>query len=450
MSRTAVLLICLIAAVSLVFRPASASTPPSIESNEGPHPQRTTVLDNGVRVTLTPYDTDGRATVRFVIEAGTAYESQSEAGLADVTARWLRLQSTSDAPGEMAVDVTVTSDAMVFSSDVAASAAPVAIRRMRQLVNTSLDDISERSALDSARTHAAQVLTHSPSPQADARQQLRRTMYQDETYGRPLPSQAQIRGFTGADVASFIRRHVAPDRASLYVTGSFRPSDAIESARKHLGTWKGTASGLPLQVTTGPGGDVTVIDRPNRSQVAVAIGTPTVAPGHTDYAALQVATTLIGGGHTSRLAQSTSLASTSSPYSLLVPHRETTYWTAVVATRPTQTRPAVQTVRAILEELRNTAPDSSSVYRAQTVLVDRFLMQSSTRDGLADQMMFLNRHGLDESYFLKYQARIRSVRPQDVQRVVRQYLAPSDLSIVLTGPARLIQPQIAPVRRQMP
>jgi len=84
------------------------------------------------------------------------------------------------------------------------------------------------------------------------------------------------------------------------------------------------------------------------------------------------------------------------------------------------------------------------------MLIDRFLMQSSTRDGLTEQMMFLGQHELHVDYFLTYRDRIQAVSPSDVQHVVETYLSPERLTYVITGPKRIIDPQIAPVERQMP
>jgi len=413
-------------------------------------PPQTTELENGVRVHMTPYETDGRATVRLAIRAGSAYESASEAGLAEVTARWMARRSASTERGAVRLDVRITHDAMVFSADVAASAVPSTIKRVRNLADSRDVAVTRGSALDTARKETAARFDQTASVPSDARQQLREALYGSASYGRPKPAARQIRSYTPADVESFMERFVAPERTDLYIVGSFRPADVLETARKHMEPWTATATGPSLRVRTPKTKDVVVVDRAGRSEVAVAVGVPVVAPGHTDYAALQVATTLIGGGHASRLAQASLPEATSSPYSLLSDHRRSTYWAAVVATRPTQTRPAVQTIRRILQDLRETTPDTSEVKRAQTMLIDRFLMQSSTRDGLTEQMMFLGQHELDVDYFLTYRDRIQAVSPADVQRVVKTYLSPERLTYVVTGPKRIIDPQIAPVERQMP
>jgi predicted Zn-dependent peptidase len=84
------------------------------------------------------------------------------------------------------------------------------------------------------------------------------------------------------------------------------------------------------------------------------------------------------------------------------------------------------------------------------MLIDRFLLQSSTRDGLTEQLIFLNRHNLSVDYFMRYEERIRAVTPEDVHRVVVSYLAKERISTVATGPEAVIRPQLAPFRKRLP
>jgi zinc protease len=193
-----------------------------------------------------------------------------------------------------------------------------------------------------------------------------------------------------------------------------------------------------------------IFERPGSKEATLAIGTPVPGPGHEDAAALEIATILIGGGHASRLARADDVPFTASPYSLIASYRDASYWAAVTSTRATHAQPALQMMRRILDDLRSSPPDTAAVERAQIVLIDRFLLQSSTRDGLADQLMFLDRHGLSTNYFMTYQERIRSVTPNDVLRVVNTYLSPRRLTTVVTGPKRLLQPQLAPFRERIP
>jgi len=104
-------------------------------------------------------------------------------------------------------------------------------------------------------------------------------------------------------------------------------------------------------------------------------------------------------------------------------------------------------MQAAIRTLAESDPAPDALDAAQSMLVRRFLMQSSTRDGLTDQMMYLDRHDLDINYFMQYESRIRAVSPEDVRRVTARYLAPERLTTVIVGPRRLIEPQLGASRR---
>ena len=429
-------------------------TAPSLASSRTSQHEFT--LPNGVHVTLTPFETDNRATLRLVFGFGTADETRAEAGLTRVLAEWITQGDT--APGAVTVSSEVTADALILDVEVAPSAVPDAItalhKRIGDVTFLTRDEAiqpgsTSHARFDASRTAAAHSRTNLAG-HADARQALRSVLFQEVTYGRPEATDEQIRAYTPVDLQSFVQRHLTPKQTSLYVVGSFRRSETEVAATKHLGSWTTTSAAPPRQVTPVSEASLRIFGRPTSVEATLAIGTPVPGPGHQDAAALEVATLLVGGGHASRLAQAESVPYASSPYSLVAPHRDASYWVAVASSRATHAQPVLQTMRRILSDLRDSPPDCAEVQHAQTVLIDRFLLQSSTRDGLADQLMFLDRHGLTTDYFMTYQERVRSVTPSDVQRVVETYLTPDRLTIVATGPKRLLQPQLAPVRERIP
>ena len=439
--------------------PADAN--PSVDAAAS-NVRRTITLPNGLRVRLVPFEADNRATVRLVIAAGTAHETASEAGMTHVLAQWIEHATETDTPGAVAYETQITPDALLLNSDVAPSAVPDAISRLESVITAvtglatrtsdpSTVPRSAKQAFENAKAAVASERDPSPaSGHATARGTLRSVLFQQQSYGRPDASPSQIAAYTLSDLTSYVNRHLSPRSTGLYVVGSFRPGEAEAAARKHLGDWTHPTTVSSRRVAPIADASLHILDQPNSTKTTLALGAPLPGPGHPDYPALRVATILIGGGHASRLAQSRAVPFTASPHSLIESHWEASYWAAIVSTRATHAQPALQAVHRILSDLRATAPDTSSVLRAQTMLIDRFLLQSSTRDGLTEQLIFLNRHNLSVDYFMRYEERIRAVTPEDVHRVVVSYLAKERISTVATGPEAVIRPQLAPFRKRLP
>jgi len=428
---------------------AGRRTNPAVEP-----PRRVIQLGNGVRTILVPFSTDDRVTIRLVVDGGTGGERASEAGIAEVAARWMKVASRDRTPGAISLDVDVTAHAMSFTADVVPSAAGSALRRMERLVRTAVsgmaspdDSAPSTPALDRAKASAIQSVGP-PSLQADARHHLRKRLFRETGYGHPSPTREQISQYVLPDVRSFIDRHVHPKRVRLYVVGRF-PSDAVaQEAGTALGTWtRATSPPSRPPSSLAPQDSLVIVDQAGASESVIALGAPVVGPSHEDHPALTVASMMIGGSHASQLARSQDFDPTSPPYSQIIAFRDAAYWSAIGSIRPTQTRPALQSMQAAIRTLAESDPAPDALDAAQSMLVRRFLMQSSTRDGLTDQMMYLDRHDLDINYFMQYESRIRAVSPEDVRRVTARYLAPERLTTVIVGPRRLIEPQLGASRR---
>ena len=53
-----------------------------------------------------------------------------------------------------------------------------------------------------------------------------------------------------------------------------------------------------------------------------------------------------------------------------------------------------------------------------------FLVQNASRGGLIGRLSFVDQHGLGDAYLATYVKRVMAVTPEDVRRVVNDYLVP--------------------------
>lgn len=65
-------------------------------------------------------------------------------------------------------------------------------------------------------------------------------------------------------------------------------------------------------------------------------------------------------------------------------------------------------------------------------------MQLSSQSGVANQLAGLRLNGLPNSYLETYVTRVRSVEPDQIERVASRYFSPSDAAIVIVGDASKI------------
>ena len=110
-----------------------------------------------------------------------------------------------------------------------------------------------------------------------------------------------------ADVQSFFDLYYAPNNATLVITGDFRPATARQLVRDYFGGIQGgqalPAVSCAAQAATGAEVVKRVLDR-NASLPAILSAYRVVPPAHADFPALELLSTILGGGESSRLNRS--------------------------------------------------------------------------------------------------------------------------------------------------
>src|SRR6266550_2206829 len=122
-------------------------------------------------------------------------------------------------------------------------------------------------------------------------------------YGHPVIGEREhVRAATAAIIKSHYDRWYHPNNASLVVCGGFDPDKALSLIKELFGPLH--AAKLPERKAVPAGAP----KRPGRQEIPskfevprMVMGFNTVASGHPDFYALEVAQTLLSGGKTSRL-----------------------------------------------------------------------------------------------------------------------------------------------------
>ncbi|MDO5501670.1 MAG: pitrilysin family protein [Actinomycetia bacterium] len=115
-------------------------------------------------------------------------------------------------------------------------------------------------------------------------------------------SRASLAAITPADIRDFCRETLTPDGAVLCIAGDFSGIDLPEMLGSTIGRWSGpTRSATPEPPAQSPGPLFQVVHLPGSVQSQLIVTAPSVTRDHPDWAALEVASHIIGGGPTSTL-----------------------------------------------------------------------------------------------------------------------------------------------------
>ena len=187
-----------------------------------------------------------------------------------------------------------------------------------------------------------------------------------------------------------------------------------------------------------------LVDKPGAAQSEIRIGRIGAERSTTDYYALIVMNTILGGSFSSRLNQNL---------------RETHGYAygagslfdfrplpgPFLAAAAVQTDATDSSLVEFMKELRGitTQVTDEELLRARNYVALQFPGNFERVAGTADELADLVSYGLPDDYFATYVDRIMAVNRDDVIRVARKYIDPDRVAIIVVGDRARIE---APIR----
>ena len=429
--------------------PPAPGTPRSFQIPRG----RELALGNGMGVTLVPYGEVPKVTIQLVSRVGNVDEATDQVWLADVMADLMEEGTTTLTAEQIAtraavmggaLSVSVGPNTTVIGGSVLAEFAP----QLAELVaDVARNPSFPASELDRIRTDRLRQLSLARSqPGQLALEKFRSVLYPGHAYGRIFPDPEKLQGYTVDMVRDFYTRNFHAGRSHLYVVGRF-DDDAVEAAvRRAFGGWQGGADLKASVPAPRSARAVHLVNKPGAVQSTIYLGLPVIDPSHPDYVALQVTNSLLGGSFASRITSNIreQKGYTYSPSSSVSARYRDAYWAEVADVTTNVTGASLKEIFYEIERLRAEPPTREELRGIQNYLAGNFVLQNSSRAGIIGQLSSIDLHGLGEDWLESYVPRIHAVTPQDVQRIMRTYLDPGRMTIVVVGDRSQIEEQVRP------
>jgi zinc protease len=264
-------------------------------------------------------------------------------------------------------------------------------------------------------------------------------IYGFHPYGMPGNGTAQsLMGLTRQDFVDFHRQYFVPNNALVAVVGDISAADAMAGLEKVFAAWK--PGEVPAQTVTDapdPTRRVIVIDKKDAVQTEIRVGHIAIPRKHNDYEAIDQAVKILGGEGANRLQQ------------VLRSQKQLTYGAsadletyklagAVIAETDTQTANTAEALRVVVDEftrLQRERVYDEELMGAQNYMVGHFPLTIEVPDAIATQVLNQLFYDLPVEELPRYRERVMRVTPDEIQRVARWFIRPSQLSIVLVGDA---------------
>jgi zinc protease len=450
-------LVALIGALSLVAaqptKPATKVSAPPVakppvarSALDKLPPIETFTLGNGLTVAVLSIDTVPAVSVQLWYRAGSKDEPRDRRGLAQVAARSMwkgshrvrpdaHIQLIGAVGGR--VNGGTDEDATHLGDSVPSAYLDFAIEleaeRMRGLQLREVAVKSEREQL------ITELKQEDSSPIARGLRRLLELSFTKHPYAWPSGGVlGDLQAVTAGDVQRFYDTYYVPNNALLIVVGDASIDTVKASVNKHFGSF----AAAPIVRTTTPDSEPAITAQRRETAkpgqlglVMIGFGVP--AAVSKDWAALQVAATLLGTGDGSRIKQR--LRAGGKEIGLdggvsAQPREHPSLFIALAAYRDGG-GDAVEA--ALFDEINKLAlrgPGKEELRIAKTQLQARAAFALEGSDGIASQ---LGRSWIlsgDVKAFAGEIDRIEAVKIEDVKRVLSTYLRPERATILVIPP----------------
>jgi zinc protease len=403
-------------------------------------------LSNGMQVVLVSQNEQPAISVRMIIRAGAAHDPKGKHGLAMMTATLLDQGAGSRTAAEIADEIDFIGGVLGTGAGTDLSFINAVVMKDSYHVALGLmSDVAMRPTfaqdeIDRQRSQALSALKVSAEdPESVADRVIDRLIYGFHPYGMPGAGTAEsLTSLTRADFVAFHRQYFVPNNALVAVVGDIDPNEAMAGLEKYFGTWK-PAEIPAANVTEPPDATrrVIVIDKKDAVQTEIRVGHIAIPRKHNDYEAIDQAIKILGGEGANRLQQ------------MLRSQKQLTYgasadldtfkWAgAVIAETDTQTATTAEALRLTVDEftrLQRERVNDGELEGAQDYMVGHFPLTIEVPDQIATQVLNQLFYELPVEDLPRYRERILKVTPDEIQRVARWFIRPSQLSIVLVGDA---------------
>jgi zinc protease len=403
-------------------------------------------LTNGLQVVLVSHHEQPAVSVRMIVRAGAAQDPKGKMGLAMMTAALLDQGAGSRTAEQIADTIDFVggilgtgagTDLTYINTVVMNDSLPLALQLMADVVRRPTFSAQE---IERQRQQAMSGLTvAAEDPDNVASQVIDRLIYGFHPYGLPGSGTADSLGtLTRQDIVDFHQRYYAPNNAIIAIVGDVAADVAIAGLEKVFGDWpsRDVPAFAPIEPPE-PTKRVVVIDKPDAVQTEIRVGQLGIPRRHNDFLAMDQAVKILGGEGANRLQQ------------VLRSQRGLTYGASadlqaykttggIVAETDTRTDATAEALRLTIDEfykLQRERVYEGELEGAQAYLAGHFPLTIETPDAIATQVLNQLFYELPLEELQTFPDRVRSVTPDDVQRVARSYFRPDRLAIVLVGNA---------------
>ena len=393
--------------------------------------------------------------VSFVIalRCGSALDPVGKEGLTRLTMRMLRrgCEGMTSEQIDFRIDVLGAEMAVDTSPSTVAIHAQVIARNLDAFVDLlakllSAPTFPEVELARLRRETAAEIVEARDNDRAVAQKAMTRTLFEGHPYGRSPGGKTDTVGrVTREDVVAFYRQIVVQGNVVIGIAGDVTAARAPELARR-LVTSLPKGAPTPDEVpepSMKPGRRLVVVDKPERTQTQILVGTLGTSPHDEDHVPLVVANAVFGGTFTSRLMREVrskrGWSYGASARTMIDRHRQAwIMWTFPAAE---DAAPCLKLTLDLMATWIGAGVTPREVAFIQRYLVRSHAFEVDTAPKRLHQALDVELLALPADYHTRWIERVRAVTPETAAAAVRNRIHPENvLAVVVCTASNVLEP----------
>lgn len=403
-------------------------------------------LGNGLRIVLAPLRDSKTATVMVMSGTGSRYENEHENGLAHFLEHMF-FKGTRKRPSARAISEELDGVGSVYNAFTAKERTAYFAKVSSQYLDTALDVISDiflnstMPGREIAKERGAiiqEIGMYEDMPIRSISNVFDALIFGDaHPLGRTiLGPKENIRAFTRADFAHYLKRNYTPANTIVCVAGTFSSSKVLAKITKEFGRVKRAAPPAHIPFVAPQESARVAIKEKQTDQTQLMLGVPAYSYLHKDEYALEVLSTVLGGGMSSRLflevRERRGLAYFVRSWTEQYP--DTGYFVVQAGVEHGKLEKTVATILAEFRKIKRIQISAAELLKAKQQIKGTLALELESSDHIAEDaassMINLGRvRALDE-----ITRGIDRVTAHDIERVARDLLQSSKLNLAIIGP----------------
>lgn len=410
-----------------------------------PDPEQIT-LSNGMRVFLLEDHELPLISGAAMIRTGNLFDPPDKKGLADITAGVLRSGGTSAKTGDQ-LDVELENIAASVESNMGENSATVNFSALKETTDQAMQIFKDvltdpgfrQDKIDLLLSQERSAIARrNDDPDGIPDRELYRILYGKNTpYGWQVEYE-DLNNIHREDLLGFYKRYYFPKNIMLEVYGDFNSAEMKDKLEKLFGGWKVEQPAAPAfpTVTATPAPGVYLAQKDDVTQTFFSMGELAGTLRDPDYAALEVAADILGGGFESRLFKEirTKLGyvyNVASVWDANYDHPGT--FRIVGSTKSMTTTETIQAIQAELTKIRTQEVTEQELKDAKDGVLNAFVFRFDSPAKTINRAMRYAYFGYPKDFIFQYQKAVEAVTRADVLRVAKAHFLPENLSIVAVG-----------------